>query len=166
MAFMGMFRKNPLEKIEQRDEKEEVRLEKLLRSIRSSIGEFKRILKLDNIEEKDGAIEELHDQLTNAIQNLLVVIDDEHKLQQVESTDARYAISQDDRLLSDKEAQLGRIKELIEALIEILDENPNLSEYKGEYLDTVNTDLSEVEVSFSRIVQDDEQLDRIYKTLS
>jgi len=163
---MGFFKSNPLEKIEKKDEKHEARLEKTMRHILESLNAFKRILKMEDIEEKDTALTELHDSLGAALQDILTLIEDERTIEDVENSEKKYAIPDDDLLLQDKTRRLVHLKEVLSALVDILDENPNLSEYQGEYLDVVNQDVKEVEESFAKILEDDHALAAIYKKLS
>ena len=94
-----------------------------------------------------------------------VLIADIKKIRLKELQDKNYVKVHDEQYLLDKISQLGVMRDCLNALIEIMRENPSDQDYEGGVLDTVFADLNKMIDSMNRIKGDDDQLRRMYEQL-
>lgn len=163
---MGLFsKKSRVYSIQINDDKINKEICLLLSKLKKNITDFMNILQknyVGNKEEKIGEIMNLFGKMSEDIKKL---INDVQGIQNIELQRKDFIKINDEQFLKDKLSQLNKIKEVLDTLIDMLEQNPTDKEFKEDLLRTMIQDVNEIIEGINKILEDDKGLDSIYQGL-
>jgi hypothetical protein len=152
--------------IEEKDEVIEEKLFGIIKEFTDVLEKFRQSIYESKINEKEFEINYLKKIIYSVKRKIKVLERDIKEILNIENLEKEFITVKDYIFIKDKIDQLNRIKENLNIIEGILQEDPPADEFRNELLEAMENDINIISDSMEQIMHDDNNLEKIYSKIS
>ncbi|MBN1376712.1 hypothetical protein JW949_00060 [Candidatus Woesearchaeota archaeon] len=152
--------------IEEKDEVIEEKLFGIIKEFTDVLEKFRQSIYESKINEKEFEINYLKKIIYSVKRKIKILERDIKEILNIENLEKEFITVKDYIFIKDKIDQLNRIKENLNIIEGILQEDPPADEFRNELLEAMENDINIISDSMEQIMHDDSNLEKIYSKIS
>lgn len=157
--------KSKIYALEIKDEKINEDIARIIKKLKESVNDVQKAVQNKNLYAKQEFIQEMQDLSKKLLEKSKKVLEDVQTIKNIEQKVQEYVEINDSTFLNNKEEQLKQLNTHIQHFIDLLVSNPSIRTLEEEALETLNQELEELSNAIQKILDDDQNLKRIYEKL-
>ena len=157
--------KSKIYALEIKDEKINEDIARIIKKLKESVNDVQKAVQNKNLYAKQEFIQEMQELSKKLLEKSKKVLEDVQTIKNIEQKVQEYVEINDSTFLNNKEEQLKQLNTHIQHFIDLLVSNPSIRTLEEEALETLNQELGELSNAIQKILDDDQNLKRIYEKL-